>query len=105
MKELLDDMERAMADLMLSGYATGAELAGRFRNLGTECSRIGLKNGGAWMEEIARALEQRTHSVRKEDLVITELLCRAVGYVRLCREKLQEEEIAVRWDSITGGSL
>lgn len=104
MKELLDDMERTLADLMLSGYGTGAELAGRFRRLGDECRRIGLQNGGLWMEEIAAALEQRTHSIQKEDLALTELLCRAAGYVRLCREKIQETQIIARWDAITGGN-
>ena len=104
MNALLDDMERAMADLMLSGYGTGAELAGRFRLLGEECSRIGLQNGGAWMEEIALGLEKRTHSIQKEDLALTENLCRAASYVRLCREKIQETQIIERWDSITGGN-
>lgn len=103
MNQLLEEMERVMADLMLSGYSSGAGIAHRFRTLGDECARLGLHTGAELMETVARELEERTHTIQKEDLALTGDICRALRYVELCREKLQETDITVRWDRITGG--
>ena len=104
MKELLNEMERAMADVMLSGYSAGTGIASRFRELSNECDRYGLHTGSELMAQIARALEQRTHSMEKEDLALTGHICQAAHYVTLCKEKLQETDIVLRWDHITGGN-
>ena len=34
------------------------------------------------------------------DLPLAAAVCRTVRYIQLCREKLQEEQIAKRWQSI-----
>lgn len=104
MKQLLDDMERALADVMLSGYSTGTGIAPRFRELSVDCARHGLHTGADLMMQIAQGLERRAHSMQKEDLDLTGRICRAVHYVSLCKEKLQETDITARWDELTGGN-
>lgn len=104
MRELLDDMQRAMADLMLSGYSSGEAISQRFRHLGEECAQCGLHTGADLMTQIGKTLEIRSHSMQKEDLPLTSKICRAMRYVELCREKLQETDIALRWEHITGGN-
>ena len=103
MRELLDDIQRAMADLMLSGYSSGEAISHKFRHLGEECARCGLHTGADLMNQIGKTLEIRAHSMQKEDLPLTSEICRAMRYVELCREKLQETDIALRWEHITGG--
>lgn len=104
MKLLLEDMERAMADVMLSGYSAGAGIAPKFRELSADCARHGLHTGADLMMQIAQGLERRGHSMQKEDLDLTGRICRAVHYVSLCKEKLQETDITTRWDELTGGT-
>ena len=101
MTELLDDMELALTDLMQSGFSTGGEdAAKRMRNLSLACEDRGLHTGGALLSEIVRALAARAHTVEKADLSLAAAVCRTVRYIRLCREKLQEEQIIERWQSI-----
>ena len=101
MTELLDDMELALADLMQSGFSTGgADAAGRMRSLSLACEERGLHTGGALLSEIERALAARSHAVEKDDLSLAASVCRAVRYIQLCREKLQEEQIIQRWQSL-----
>ena len=45
-------------------------------------------------------LVSRSHAVEKDDLSLTAAVCRAVRYIQLCREKLQEEQIIQRWQSM-----
>ena len=104
MKELLDDMERALADLLLAGYTSGTSLSGRFRQLGDGCSRIGLIHGGQMMLQISEGLDGRSHFMEKDDLALTGLVCRAVSYIGLCRERIQSDDITARWGQQTGGT-
>ena len=101
MTELLNDMELALTDLMQSGFSTGGPAAAkRLHNLSLACEERGLHTGGTLLSEIERALGSRSHAVEKDDLPLAAAVCRAVRYILLCREKLQEEQIIQRWHSI-----
>ena len=101
MTELLDEMELALTDLMQSGFSTGGEAAAkRMHNLSLACEDRGLHTGGTLLSEIERALVARSHAVEKDDLSLAAAVCRTVRYIRLCREKLQEEQIIQRWQLI-----
>ena len=101
MTELLDDIELALTDLMQSGFSTGGEAAAkRLHNLSLACEDSGLHTGGALLSGIGQALTARAHTLEKDDLSLTAAVCRAVRYIQLCREKLQEEQIIQRWQSI-----
>ena len=101
MTELLNDMELALTDLMQSGFSTGGpDAAKRMHNLSLSCEDLGLHTGGALMSEIEGALTARAHAVEKDDLPLAAAVCRAVQYILLCREKLQEEEIIQRWQAM-----
>ena len=101
MTKLLDDMDLALADLMQSGFSTGGPAAAkRMHSLSLSCEDCGLHTGGALLSEIETALTARSHAVEKDDLPLAAAVCRAVHYIRLCREKLQEEQILQRWQSM-----
>lgn len=101
MTELLDDMELALADLMQSGFSTGGPAAAqRLRALALTCEDCGLHTGGTLLSEIGQALSARAHTVKKDDRALAASLCRMERYIQLCREKLQEEQIIQRWQSI-----
>ena len=102
MTELLDDMELALSDLMQSGFSTGGPAAAkRMHNLSLSCEDRGLHTGGTLLSEIEEALTSRSHTVEKDDLHLAAVVCRTARYIQLCREKLQEEQIMQRWQSIT----
>lgn len=99
--ELLDNMELALTDLMQSGFSTGGPAAAkRMHNLSLMCEDRGLHTGGALLSEIEKALDARSHALEKDDLSLAAAVCRAVRYIQLCREKLQEEEILQRWQAM-----
>ena len=101
MTELLDDMELALTDLMQSGFSTGGPTAAkRMHNLSLACEERGLHTGGTLLSEIEQALTSRSHAVEKDDLSLAETVCRTVRYIQLCQEKLQEEQIIQRWQSM-----
>lgn len=101
MTELLDDMELALTDLMRSGFSTGGPAAAeRLRALSHTCEDCGLHTGGTLLSEIEQALTARSHTVGKDDLPLAAALCRALRYIQLCRERSQEEQILLRWQSI-----
>ena len=101
MTELFDDMELALADLMQSGFSTGGPAAAqRLHALSLMCEGSGLHTGGMLLSEIEQALNARSHSLEKNDLLLAASVCRTVRYIQLCREKLQEEQIVQRWRSI-----
>ena len=101
MTELLDDMELALPDLMQSGFSTGGTAAvKRIHDLSLACEDRGLHTGGVLLSEIERALASRSHAVEKDDLSLAAAVCRTVRYIQLCREKMQEEQIIQRWQSI-----
>ena len=101
MTELLDDIELVLTDLMQSGFSTGGPAAAkRMHNLSLMCEDQGLHTGGALLSEIETALDARAHALEKDDLSLAAAVCRAARYIQLCREKLQEEQITQRWQSI-----
>lgn len=98
MRELLDDLERALADLLQTGLATaGAEGAVRFAQLSDRCEGIGLHTGGTLFKQIGELLNRRLHTFEKTDLELTAAVCRAEHYITLCRERLTEDGIRERW--------
>lgn len=101
MTELLEEMERALADLLQSGLATGGPAAvSRLEKLGVRCKDVGLPTGAELLEELAAALSARAHAMEKDNLPAAAAFFRTVRYVELCREKLQETEIRRRWQEL-----
>lgn len=98
MKLMLDEMERALTDLLQMGLATaGPEMAKRLEDLARRCEDTGLHTGGALFGEISRLLTERSHSLNKTDLPIAAAICRAEYYITLCRSRMTEEDIRARW--------
>lgn len=98
MRTLLDDLERALTDLLQMGLATaGVDTASRMKELADQCESTGLHTGGALFAEIARLLIERSHTMDKTDLALTAAICRAEHYITLCRTRLTEDEIRARW--------
>lgn len=103
MTDVLNEMERALTDLVQTGLATwsGAE---RFCRLSESCEVHGLHTGAAMMRRIGTLLEARNHTTHKDDQPLAAEICRAVRYINLCREKHQEDAILARWQS-EGGNI
>ena len=98
MKELLDDLERGLTDLLQMGLATaGADMIRRLRELSDRAEGAGLHTGGALFSQIATLLEERAHTMAKTDLEIANAVFRAQHYITLCRARLTEEDIRTRW--------
>ena len=98
MKEILDDMERGLTDLLQMGLATaGADMVRRLRELSDRAEGAGLHTGGALFSQIATLLEERAHTMAKTDLEIANAVFRAQHYITLCRARLTEEDIRRRW--------
>ena len=104
MNVLLDDLQRALTDLLQTGLATaGTDAVKRFEHLSRQCADIGLHTGASLYGRIGELLNQRAHSLEKTDIELTAAVCRAEHYITLCRERLTEEMIRVRWQE--GGTL
>lgn len=98
MKELLDDLERGLTDLLQMGLATaGADMVRRLRELSDRAEGAGLHTGGALFSKIATLLEERAHTMAKTDLDTAAAVFRAQHYITLCRARLTEEDIRARW--------
>lgn len=97
MTEFLNEIEQALADLLQAGFSTGGPAVPRMEQLARQCEDRGLHTGARLLGEIGAALSARAHALEKEDLPLAAAVCRAVCYVGLCREKLQEDVIAERW--------
>ena len=98
MKALLDDLERALTDLLQMGLATaGPDVAKGLTELSDRCEDTGLHTGAALFAEISRLLTQRSHTLDKTDLPLTAAICRAEYYITLCRTRMAEEDIRARW--------
>lgn len=101
MTELLDEIELALTDVMQSGFSTGGPAAAqRLHALALTCEDCGLHTAGTLLSEIGQALSARSHTVKKDDRSLTALVCRMERYIQLCREKLQEQQIIQRWQSM-----
>ena len=106
MKELLREMELVLTDLLQSGLDTGGPSAApRLRALARQCGDAGLHTGAALLTELETALTARAHTLKKNDQSLMAALCRAARYLALCREKLQEESIAQRWQQEMPGAV
>ena len=98
MKTLLDDLERALTDLLQMGLATaGPDMAKRMKDLSEQAETTGLHTGGVLLAEIAELLSERSHTMDKTDLSLTAAICRAEHYITLCRTRMTEEDIRERW--------
>lgn len=98
MRDILNDLELALTDLMQTGAATaGAETVRQMERLSEQSEGAGLHTGGALFGEIARFLRERGHTMEKSDRELTAAVCRAVHYIELCRERMTEDDIRVRW--------
>lgn len=98
MKELLDDLERSLTDLLQMGLATaGPDMAKRIKDLSQRAEQTGLHTGSALFADIAELLTRRSHTLDKTDLTLTAAVCRASHYITLCRTRMTEEDIRTRW--------
>lgn len=98
MKQLLDDLERALTDLYQMGLATaGPDMAARMQRLADTAGAAGFHTGAALFAEISRLLTARSHSMDKTNADLTAAVCRAEHYITLCRQRLTEEDIRRRW--------
>lgn len=99
MMELMEQLEEILSDLLQSGADTGAlSAARRLEALAPRCESCGLHTAHTLLTELAAVLKERSHQLEKDDLPLTQLLCRTSRYMELCREKLQEETILERWN-------
>ncbi len=104
MRQILDEMERTLTDLLQMGLATaGPDMAKRLRDQSERCEATGLHTGATLLLEIDRLLDERSHSVDKTDLPLTAAICRTEHYITLCRTRMTEEDIRRRWQE--GGTI
>ena len=98
MTTVLDDLQQALTDLLQMGLATaGPEMGKRLDRVSQRCEDSGLHTGAGLSAEISRLLTQRSHSMDKTDLELTAVICRAQYYITLCRTRMTEEDIRLRW--------
>ena len=98
MKDLLDDMERSLTDLLQMGLATaGADMVRRLRELSDRAEGAGLHSGAELFSQIAKLLDERSHTMAKTDLDTAAAIFRAEHYITLCRTRMTEEDIRARW--------
>lgn len=98
MRALLDDIELALTDLMQTGLATaGPDAVKRFTDLSRKAEAAGLHTGSVLLKTISEQLEHRAHRTEKSDIELTSAVCRLEHYITLCRERLTEDDIRLRW--------
>ena len=98
MNDLLDDLERGLTDLLQMGLATaGADMVRRLRDLSDRAEAAGLHTGADLFSQIAKLLDERSHTMAKNDLDIASAVFRAEHYITLCRARMTEEDIRRRW--------
>ena len=98
MKQLLDDLERGLTDLLQMGLTTaGADMIRRLRELSDRAEAAGLHTGADLFSQIAKLLEERSHTLAKTDLDTAAAIFRAEHYITLCRARMTEEDIRRRW--------
>lgn len=100
MTELIQEVQLALTELLQSGLDTGGPAAApQLHALAARCEELGLHTGASLLTQGEEALAARAHTMEKDDLPLAALLCRTARYLELCREKLQEESITLRWQS------
>ena len=98
MKNLLDDLEQGLTDLLQMGLATaGADMVRRLKELSHRAEASGLHTGADLFSQIAKLLDERSHIMAKTDLDIASAVFRAEHYITLCRARMTEEDIRRRW--------
>ena len=98
MRELLQELEQALTDLLQMGFATaGPEMAVRLEELSRKCEDTGLHTGSTLFSELSGAISERSHSTQKSDQRAAEAMFRAQRYITLCQMRLTEEDIRLRW--------
>lgn len=98
MRELLQELEQALTDLLLLGLATaGTDMVARMHGLSRKCEETGLHTGSSLFAELGRAIAERSHSVEKSDHRAAEAIFRAQHYITLCQTRMTEEDIRDRW--------
>lgn len=104
MRELLQELEQALTDLLQMGLATaGPEMAGRLEDLSEKCEAAGLHTGSILFAQLAGAISERSHSMDKTEQRAAEAIFRTQYYMTLCRTRMTEEEIRERWQQ--GGQI
>lgn len=102
MNDCLNAMETRLTDLLQTGLDTGAgDSAADFQQLAQQCEACGLHTGRALMEQLSNLLDQRTHTLHKQDAPLMEVIFQAEHYIALCRERWQEIEILRGWQERT----
>ena len=100
MTELKQEVQLALTELLQSGLDTGGPAAAPpLHTLAARCEELGLHTGASLLTQAEEALAARAHTMEKDDLPLAALLCRTARYLELCREKLQEESITLRWQA------
>ena len=98
MRELLQELEQALTDLLQMGLATaGPDMVARMHGLSEKCEETGLHTGSTLFAELGRAIAERNHSVEKSEGRAAEALFRAQHYITLCQMRMTEEDIRQRW--------
>lgn len=98
MQRLLEELERALTDLLQMGLATaGPDLAARFSHLAQQAENIGAHTASRLCADIGTLLDQRAHALEKNDRAVTAAVFRAVHYITLCRTRMTEQDIRDRW--------
>lgn len=98
MNHCLSAMEARLTDLLQTGLDTGAvDSAADFARLAEQCEACGLHTGHALMEQLANLLNERSHTLHKQDGPLIESIFQAEHYIALCRERWQETEILRGW--------
>ena len=98
MNHCLSAMEARLTDLLQTGLDTGAvDRAADFARLAEQCEACGLHTGHALMEQLSNLLNERSHTLHKQDGPLIESIFQAEHYIALCRERWQEIEILRGW--------
>lgn len=98
MNQCLNAMEARLTDLLQTGLDTGSrDSAANFGQLAEQCEACGLHTGHALMERLSDLLDERTHTLKKQDSPLMEVIFQAEHYIALCRERWEEIEILRGW--------
>ena len=98
MNHCLNAMEARLTDLLHTGLDTGAgDSAADFRRLAEQCEVCGLHTGSALMGQLSNLLDERTHTLHKQDEPLMAVIFQSEHYIALCRERWQEIEILRGW--------
>ena len=102
MKELLEELLAALADLLQCGAASfPPESAARLLSLAEECESTGLHTGAKLFREIHGLLQRQRHEFSPDPLPLAGAVSQAVEYLRLWRKKLALDAVENKWKEET----